>query len=104
MIQVARAIQSNSLPSGGIQQVRRELQGLQLVLSADDERLHTLLIKQASLAKELEEITQEVASLNSIRGGTINALHARKKIISDHENHESRLRAIQIIQAFLNSL
>jgi chromosome segregation ATPase len=68
MVQVARAIQSNSLPPGGIQQIRREIQGLQLVLSADDERLHNLQVKQASLAKELEEITKEIASLNSIRG------------------------------------
>jgi len=99
-VSVLRSINSNSLPPGGIPEVRRRIHLLQFSLSLFEQQLSSL----ESRVELREDLQHPINIARNNRDNTARVLQEQQRLEASYEQQENYLRAIEIIQEYLNSL
>lgn len=104
MVAISSFIHRHGLPRGVISRVQNHIYNLETSLEIEEACLDNLQNKRNQLVEELEAKNCAIAKTQASIDRSSASLEARNRTMDDHEQHESRMQAIQMIQDFLNSL
>lgn len=102
IVPISSFIHSHGLPRGGIQRIQNQVNNLETSIELEELNLARLNNRRNQLMAELDSTNRNIARTQASIGRIYSSITNRNEIVDTHEQHETRMQAIQAIQDFLN--